>query len=104
MTLEQFEQFYADFLMSLETNPGQFEESWPRMDCRYICDGEGCPQSVDWIEFRVSVPTDGVWKIWCAPCSKPIMEIDPMLSDAPNYRLRVHYDDENGNPTIPWGS
>lgn len=103
MTREQFDQFYADFIASIEIDPDQFEESWPRLDVRYICDGEGCHQAVDWIEFRVSVPVDGVWKIWCGPCSKPINNIDPMLSDDPDFRLPTMFQDENGD-WVSWGS
>lgn len=102
MTLDEFEQYYADFLASLAADPDQFEENWPRLPVRYICDGEGCPQSVDWIYFNTSLPADNVWRIWCGPCSAPIHNIDPMLSDEPDYRLPTTIQGPSGF-AIPWG-
>ena len=103
MTLDQFEQLFADFLATYAQDPDAFEENWPLLDVRYICDTPTCHQAVDWIEFQASFPVDGVWKIWCGPCSKPIYQIDPMFSDDPDYRMNIYVDDGNGNP-IPWGS
>lgn len=103
MTLEEFEQYIDDFVASYRANPENFEEDWPHFPVRYICDGEGCPQSVDWIDYMITIPLDGVWRLWCAPCSAPIHNIDPMLSDEPDYRLNTMMPTPSGF-AIPWGS
>ena len=93
MTVAEFETMIADFLAEYEAADGWYEGEWLVIEALIHCRTDGCVRK-DIPELApFAVPVDGVWKAVCGRCSKPIEDINPQLSDDPDYRLPTRFPD-----------
>lgn len=92
MTREEFETIVNDFL---EAYGEPWGEEIPVFWILIRCRTEGCPRNDD-IHQEISpmaIPLDGVWKNVCGTCNKPVEDLNPQLTDDPDYRLPARYPD-----------
>lgn len=57
------------------------------------CHTEGCPLQEMSYWHSADIPFDGVFKVLCAPCGRPIEDIDPLFEDDPDFRFSTRYPD-----------
>jgi hypothetical protein len=69
-------------------------DEWMQLEVIATCHTPGCPRDGLSHKLQISEPVDGVYRVLCAPCNRAIEDLDPMLEDAPDFRLNVR--DENG--------
>lgn len=95
MTREEFDTMVSDFIAEYEAAAGYYGGEWPNAAAYVRCRTNGCPRNDDSIEevAHISIPLDGVWKVVCGRCSRPVEDLDPRLSDDPEYRLTTRYPD-----------
>lgn len=97
MKREEFRKCVKDFVESWDDETGQPTAECPMIDVLIRCRTEGCPRNDDSIQevSRMPVPFDGVWKNVCGTCGRPVEDLNPQLSDDPDYRLPTRYPDGN---------
>lgn len=78
-----------------EANPGAMDvEDFPKYwRCIVTCRTPGCPMENHSHIASVSEQLDGVYKVLCGRCNRPVEDIDPMLEDDEGFRLETSYPD-----------
>lgn len=92
MTREEFDDIVNGFI---EEYHEWWDGEWPVFWVLIRCRTEGCPRDDDSIQEMspMSVPLDGVWKNFCGSCNRPVEDMNPQLTDDPDYRLPARYPD-----------
>jgi hypothetical protein len=70
--------------------PEDWELHW---DVLATCRTEGCPWQSKTHRLTISEQLDGVYKVLCASCNRPVEDLDPMLEDHPDFRLNTRLSD-----------
>jgi hypothetical protein len=101
MTKEEFETQVSEFVDRYNNTEGDFLDEWLVFEMLIHCRTSGCPRDgIDELAF-VAVPLDGVWKVVCSQCNRPVEDIDPQVSDDPDYRVAARYPDGSSWMVIP---
>lgn len=93
MTRAEFDAIVDGFIEEYNATEGDYLEEWTTVDVVIHCRTAGCVREGISEEVNLPVPLDRVWKIVCGRCSRPVEDIDPQLSDDPDYRLPARYPD-----------
>lgn len=95
MTRVEFETMVSDFIAEYEAANGYYGGEWPTVAALIRCRTDGCVRNDDSVVevAHISIPLDGVWKVVCGRCSRPVEDLNPELSDDPSYRLPARYPD-----------
>lgn len=101
MTKDEFETRVSDFIDLLNNTVGDYTDEWLVFEMLIHCRTSGCPRDgIPEIAF-VAVPVDGVWKVVCGQCSRPVEDINPQVSDDPDYRVATRYPDGSSWMVVP---
>ena len=100
MKKEEFLQQTEAFAESMREFFSRPQDQWGQEDFEPMsveivktCRTSGCPWDGVAERMVVDVPSDGVYKVFCAACRSAVEDLDPMLEDDEDYRLPTRYPD-----------
>lgn len=86
---EEWNRFFEE-----NPEPTGLPEDW-QMETNVLvtCTTDGCSQQNKTHRLTVGEQLDGLYRVWCAGCSSPIEDVDPMYEDDEEFRLPVRRED-----------
>lgn len=93
MTRAEFDAIVNGFIAEYEAANGYYGDEWVTVSAVIHCRTPGCVRDGIAEDATLPIPLDGVWKVMCGQCSRPVEDLNPQLSDDPDYRLPARYPD-----------